>query len=44
MLEALDSLPDEAIDCSDIPSLPEEAWKNAVRGKSRTETFREKKP
>jgi uncharacterized protein (DUF4415 family) len=33
MLEALGGLHDEAIDTSDIPPLPEEAWKNAVWGK-----------
>ncbi|HPE60352.1 MAG TPA: BrnA antitoxin family protein [Thiolinea sp.] len=28
-LAALNALPDEAIDCSDIPELNEAAWKNA---------------
>jgi uncharacterized protein (DUF4415 family) len=32
-LAALAALPDERIDTSDIPELPPEAWKNAVRGK-----------
>jgi uncharacterized protein (DUF4415 family) len=33
MLSALAVLPDSQIDTSDIPELPPEAWKNAVRGK-----------
>jgi uncharacterized protein (DUF4415 family) len=32
-LEALAKMPDSEIDTSDIPVLPENAWKNAVRGK-----------
>lgn len=32
-LAALAALPDEAIDYSDIPPLPDEAWENAVRGR-----------
>jgi uncharacterized protein (DUF4415 family) len=32
-LAALDALPDEQIDTSDIPELPFGAWKNAVRGR-----------
>jgi len=32
-LEALAKLPDSEIDTSDIPVLPESAWKNAVRGR-----------
>ena len=32
-LEKLAALPDDRIDTSDIPELPPEAWKNAVRGK-----------
>jgi len=32
-LEALAALPDERIDTSDIPELPPDAWKNAVRGR-----------
>lgn len=28
-LEALKAMPDEAIDCSDIPEITEEVWKNA---------------
>jgi uncharacterized protein (DUF4415 family) len=33
MLSALAVLPGSQIDTSDIPELPPEAWKNAVRGK-----------
>lgn len=32
-LEELTARPDRKIDTSDIPELPPEAWKNAVRGK-----------
>ena len=32
-LAALEAMPDEAIDFSDIPPLTEEFWANAVRGK-----------
>jgi uncharacterized protein (DUF4415 family) len=32
-LAALAVLPDERIDTSDIPELPSDAWKNAVRGR-----------
>jgi uncharacterized protein (DUF4415 family) len=32
-LEALAKMPDSEIDTSDIPVLPEEAWKDAVRGR-----------
>lgn len=32
-LTALAALPDERIDTSDIPELPPDAWKNAVRGR-----------
>ncbi|MGA2234915.1 MAG: BrnA antitoxin family protein [Terriglobales bacterium] len=32
-LAALAALPDDQIDTSDIPELPPDAWKNAVRGK-----------
>ena len=32
-LEALAKLPDDQIDTSDAPVLPESAWKNAVRGR-----------
>jgi uncharacterized protein (DUF4415 family) len=32
-LEALAALPDAQIDTSDIPELPPEAWKDAVRGR-----------
>jgi uncharacterized protein (DUF4415 family) len=32
-LEELAKLPDSEIDTSDIPELPEEAWKDAVRGR-----------
>jgi uncharacterized protein (DUF4415 family) len=32
-LEASAKMPDSEIDYSDIPPLPEEAWKNAVRGR-----------
>jgi uncharacterized protein (DUF4415 family) len=32
-LEALAKRPDSEIDYSDIPPLPEGAWKNAVRGR-----------
>lgn len=32
-LAALAALPDDQIDTSDIPELPADAWKNAVRGK-----------
>jgi uncharacterized protein (DUF4415 family) len=32
-LAALALLPDERIDTSDIPELPPDAWKNAVRGR-----------
>ena len=31
-LEALAKLPDDQIDTSDAPALPESAWKNAIRG------------
>jgi len=33
-LEALTAMPDREIDTSDIPELPEGAFKNAVRGGS----------
>jgi|SRR5271170_1865235 uncharacterized protein (DUF4415 family) len=32
-LTALAALPDERIDTTDIPELPPDAWKNAVRGR-----------
>ncbi|GGA74431.1 hypothetical protein GCM10011507_27310 [Edaphobacter acidisoli] len=32
-IEALKRMPDHEIDTSDIPELPESAWKDAVRGK-----------
>ena len=32
-LAALAAMPDSAIDTSDIPELPPDAWKNAIRGK-----------
>lgn len=32
-LRALAALPDEAIDTSDAPNLPEEVWAQAVRGR-----------
>jgi uncharacterized protein (DUF4415 family) len=32
-LEALAAMPDSEIDTSDIPELPEEAWKDVVRGR-----------
>lgn len=32
-LKALAKMPDSEIDTSDIPELPPEAWKNAVRGR-----------
>jgi uncharacterized protein (DUF4415 family) len=32
-LEALAKMPDSEIDTSDIPVLPDEAWKDAVRGR-----------
>ncbi|MEA1677665.1 BrnA antitoxin family protein [Nitrospirillum sp. BR 11163] len=32
-LEALAERPDSEIDTSDIPELPDEFWKNAVRGR-----------
>ena len=32
-LVALAELPDDQIDASDIPELPPEAWKDAVRGR-----------
>jgi uncharacterized protein (DUF4415 family) len=32
-LAALAAMPDSAIDTSDIPELPPDAWKNAVRGR-----------
>ncbi len=32
-LAALAKLPDEQIDTSDIPELPPDAWKDAVRGR-----------
>jgi uncharacterized protein (DUF4415 family) len=32
-LEALAAMPDSEIDTSDIPELPESAWKDAVRGR-----------
>lgn len=32
-LDALAAMPDEAIDCSDIPPLTEAFWASAVRGK-----------
>jgi uncharacterized protein (DUF4415 family) len=32
-LEVLANKPDSEIDTSDIPELPEEAWKDAVRGR-----------
>ncbi len=32
-LEALAKLPDDQIDFSDAPVLPDSAWKNAVRGR-----------
>jgi uncharacterized protein (DUF4415 family) len=31
-LNELSNLPDSAIDTSDIPELPEDVWKNAMRG------------
>jgi uncharacterized protein (DUF4415 family) len=31
-LEALRNLPDDQIDFSDAPVLPDSAWKNAIRG------------
>jgi len=32
-LSTLAAMPDDAIDTSDIPELPPDAWKDAVRGK-----------
>lgn len=32
-LEALRGLPDDQIDTSDAPMLPDSAWKNAIRGR-----------
>jgi uncharacterized protein (DUF4415 family) len=32
-LAALAALPDDQIDTSDIPELPPEAWKDAIRGR-----------
>ena len=32
-LAALAALPDDRIDTSDIPELPPDAWKNAIRGR-----------
>jgi uncharacterized protein (DUF4415 family) len=32
-LEALRNLPDDQIDTSDAPALPESAWANAIRGR-----------
>jgi uncharacterized protein (DUF4415 family) len=32
-IEALRNMPDDQIDFSDAPVLPESAWKNAVRGR-----------
>jgi uncharacterized protein (DUF4415 family) len=32
-LAALSAMPDDQIDTSDIPELPPDAWKNAVRGR-----------
>jgi uncharacterized protein (DUF4415 family) len=32
-LEALRDLPDDQIDTSDAPMLPDSAWKNAIRGR-----------
>jgi uncharacterized protein (DUF4415 family) len=32
-LAALSAMPDDQIDTSDIPELPPEAWKDAVRGR-----------
>ena len=32
-IQALAAMPEDKIDTSDIPELPPEAWKNAVRGK-----------
>jgi uncharacterized protein (DUF4415 family) len=32
-LAAIEALPDDQIDTSDIPELPPNAWKNAVRGR-----------
>src|SRR5450755_5121164 len=32
-LAALSALPDDQIDTSDIPELPPDAWKDAVRGR-----------
>ncbi len=32
-IQALKAMPDEQIDTSDIPELPPDAWKHAVRGK-----------
>jgi len=32
-LAALAAMPDSRIDLSDLPELPPEAWKNAVRGR-----------
>jgi uncharacterized protein (DUF4415 family) len=32
-LQALEAMPDEKIDTSDVPELPPYAWKDAVRGR-----------
>jgi uncharacterized protein (DUF4415 family) len=32
-LAALAAMPDDQIDTSDIPELPPDAWKNAIRGR-----------
>lgn len=32
-IAALNALPDDQIDTSDIPELPADAWKNAIRGR-----------
>ncbi len=32
-LATLSAMPDDKIDTSDIPELPRNAWKNAIRGK-----------
>jgi uncharacterized protein (DUF4415 family) len=32
-LSTLAAMPDSAIDTSDIPELPPDAWKNAIRGR-----------
>jgi uncharacterized protein (DUF4415 family) len=32
-LQALEAMPDDKIDTSDVPELPPDAWKDAVRGR-----------